>query len=134
MSLEDIYAELEWRKLLSQTTDPALGQKLRQERFTLYCGFDPTADSLAAHHLIALLNLARFQKAGHCPIAVVGGGTGFIGDPSGKSEERQLLTTETLERNVAGMKAQMERLVDFSSKVAPARLVNNADWLCGMNL
>ncbi len=131
---ENIIAELTWRELVAQTTDERLEQKLLAEPYTLYCGFDPTADSLAAHHLIALLNLARFQKAGHCPIAVVGGGTGFIGDPSGKSEERQLLTTEALERNVAGMKAQMERFVDFSSKVAPARLVNNADWLCGMNL
>ncbi|MEI6232352.1 MAG: tyrosine--tRNA ligase [Planctomycetota bacterium] len=131
---ENIIAELSWRELIAQTTDEKLESKLNADAFTLYCGFDPTADSLAAHHLIALLNLARFQKAGHCPIALVGGGTGFIGDPSGKSEERQLLTAETLEQNVAGMKAQMERFLDFGSKAAPARLVNNADWLCGMNL
>ncbi|MCY3021046.1 MAG: tyrosine--tRNA ligase [Planctomycetota bacterium] len=130
----NIIAELRWRGLVQQVTDDGLEQKLLAEPFTLYCGFDPTADSLAAHHLIALLNLARFQRAGHAPIAVVGGGTGFIGDPSGKSEERNLLTAEDLERNVAGMKKQMERFLDFSPSVAQARLLNNADWLCGMNL
>ena len=131
---DDIIDELTWRGLIAQTTDEQLAKKLQASQFTLYCGFDPTSDSLAAHHLIALLNLERFQKAGHCPIAVVGGGTGFIGDPSGKSEERQLLTAETLEKNVAGLRAQMERFLDFKSSVAPARVMNNADWLCGMNL
>ena len=104
----NIVQELRWRGLLQQMTDESLEKRL-QEPFTLYAGFDPTADSLAAHHLISLLNLGRFQKAGHCPIALVGGGTGFIGDPSGKSEERQLLTREQLDKNVAGMRAQMER-------------------------
>lgn len=131
---ENIIEDLEWRGLISQATDPELEKKLLAEPYTLYCGFDPTADSLAAHHLISLLNLSRFQKAGHSPIAVVGGGTGFIGDPSGKSEERQLLTPALLEKNVAGMKAQMERFLDFSSKAVPARLVNNADWLCSMSM
>src|SRR5438034_757835 len=130
----NVVQELRWRGLLQQMTDEALEKRLQQEPFTLYCGFDPTADSLAAHHMIALLNLARFQKAGHRPIALVGGGTGFIGDPSGKSEERSLLTPEQLEKNVAGMKAQMERFLDFSPGATQARLVNNADWLCGMNL
>jgi tyrosyl-tRNA synthetase len=131
---EDIIKELDWRGLISQSTDPELGKKLLAEPYTLYCGFDPTADSLAAHHLISLFNLARFQKAGHSPIALVGGGTGFIGDPSGKSEERQLLTPAVLEQNVASQKAQMERFLDFSSKTAPARVLNNADWLCSMNM
>jgi len=130
----NIVEELRWRGLVHQTTDDALEAKLQKEQYTLYCGFDPTADSLAAHHLIALLNLQRFQKAGHAPIAVVGGGTGFIGDPSGKSAERSLLTAEDLERNVAGLKAQMERFLDFKSTTAPARLENNADWLCNMSL
>src|ERR1043165_7895815 len=120
---EDIIKELDWRGLISQSTDPELGKKLLAEPYTLYCGFDPTADSLAAHHLISLLNLARFQKAGHAPIALVGGGTGFIGDPSGKSEERQLITAEQLEKNVAGMKAQMERFLDFSPGATQAKLV-----------
>ncbi|HYG74648.1 MAG TPA: tyrosine--tRNA ligase [Planctomycetota bacterium] len=130
----NIVEELRWRGLVHQLTDEALEKKLLAESYTLYCGFDPTADSLAAHHLIALLNLARFQRAGHAPIAVVGGGTGFIGDPSGKSEERSLLTAEQLDRNVAGMKAQMERFLDFSPGTTQARLLNNADWLCNMNL
>ncbi|MGD0089633.1 MAG: tyrosine--tRNA ligase [Planctomycetota bacterium] len=130
----DILAELRWRGLVQQITEESLGTRLLREQFTLYCGFDPTADSLAAHHLISLLNLARFQRAGHAPIAVVGGGTGFIGDPSGKSEERSLLSREDLERNVAGMKAQMERFLDFAPGAAQARLLNNADWLCGLSL
>jgi len=130
----NIIAELRWRGLVQQATEESLEPRLLQQPFTLYCGFDPTADSLAAHHLISLLNLARFQKAGHAPIALVGGGTGFIGDPSGKSEERSLLSREDLERNVAGMKAQMERFLDFSPGVAQARLVNNADWLCSLSL
>src|SRR5438034_10506410 len=109
-----IIDDLKWRGLLAQVSDESLEQRLQAGSFTLYCGFDPTADSLAAHHLISLFNLARFQKAGHAPIAVVGGGTGFIGDPGGKTEERQLLTAEQLEKNVAGMRAQMERFLDFS--------------------
>jgi len=130
----NIVEELRWRGLVHQVTDENLEKKLQAESYTLYCGFDPTADSLAAHHLIALLNLSRFQRAGHAPIAVVGGGTVFIGDPSGKSEERSLLTAEQLEKNVAGMKAQMERFLDFSPGPSQARLLNNADWLCNMNL
>ena len=132
--IANIVQELRWRGLLHQLTDEGLEKRLLAQPFTLYCGFDPTADSLAAHHLIALLNLSRFQKAGHRPIALVGGGTGFIGDPSGKSDERQLLTAEELERNVACIKTQMERFLDFSPGAAQARLLNNADWLCGMNL
>jgi tyrosyl-tRNA synthetase len=130
----NIVEELRWRGLVHQVTDENIEKKLQAESYTLYCGFDPTADSLAAHHMIALLNLARFQKAGHTPIAVVGGGTGFIGDPSGKSEERSLLTPEQLDKNVAGMKAQMERFLDFSPGPNQAKLLNNADWLCSMNL
>jgi len=130
----NIVEEMRWRGLVHQTTDDALEAKLLKEQYTLYCGIDPTADSLAAHHLIQVLNLQRFQKAGHAPIAVVGGGTGFIGDPSGKSAERSLLTKEELEHNVAGIKSQLERFLDFKSTAAPARLANNADWLCSMSL
>ena len=130
----NVVQELRWRGLLQQMTDDALETKLQQQSFTLYAGFDPTADSLAAHHMIPLLNLARFQRAGHKPIAVVGGGTGFIGDPSGKTEERQLLTAEQLERNVAGQRMQMERFLDFTPGNAQATVLNNADWLCNMNL
>ena len=132
--MSNIVEELQWRGLVHQVTDETLDKKLQAGPYTLYCGFDPTADSLAAHHLIALLNLSRFQRAGHKPIAVVGGGTGFIGDPSGKSDERQLLTAEQLEQNVSGMKSQMARFLDFSDGAFQARLLNNADWLCNMNL
>ena len=132
--LGNVVSELRWRGLLQQMTDDALEQRLLQVPFTLYAGFDPTADSLAAHHMIPLLNLARFQRAGHKPIAVVGGGTGFIGDPSGKSEERQLMTPEQLEHNVAGQRKQMERFLDFAPGNSQALLLNNADWLCSMNL
>jgi tyrosyl-tRNA synthetase len=130
----NIVQELRWRGLLQQMTDESLEKRLQAETFSLYCGFDPTADSLAAHHLISLFNLARFQKMGHRPIALVGGGTGFIGDPSGRSEERQLLTRDQLEANVAGQRAQMERFLDFSPGATQARLMNNADWLCKLNM
>ena len=95
--MHDIFAELTWRELINQTTDDdALPPWLREAPRTLYVGFDPTADSLHVGHLVALMVLRRFQRAGHRPIAVVGGATGMIGDPSGKSEERNLLSLETL--------------------------------------
>lgn len=134
MPLANVVEDLRWRGLMHQVSDETLESKLKAGQFTLYCGFDPTADSLAAHHLISLFNLARFQKAGHKPIALVGGGTGFIGDPSGRSEERQLLTQEQLEHNVANYKVQMSRFLDFTPGACQAALANNADWLCGMNL
>jgi tyrosyl-tRNA synthetase len=101
---------------------------------TLYVGFDPTADSLHLGHLIGLLILRRFQLAGHHPIALAGGATGMIGDPSGKSAERNLLSPETLEANIAGIQGQLVRLLDFGSKTNPARLVNNADWMRPMSI
>jgi tyrosyl-tRNA synthetase len=96
---------------------------------TLYVGFDPTADSLHLGHLIGLLILRRFQLAGHRPIALAGGATGMIGDPSGKSSERNLLSSEILEANIAGIQGQLSRLLDFETKTNPALLVNNADWM-----
>ena len=131
---DNIVEELRWRGLLHQMTDERLEQHLLANHFTVYCGIDPTADSLAAHHLMQLLNLSRFQKAGHSPIALVGGGTAFIGDPSGRSDERQLLTPEQLDHNVSQCKLQMSRFLDFSPGTYQARLLNNSDWLCGMNL
>src|SRR5271156_3833669 len=95
---------------------------------TLYCGFDPTADSLHVGNLVPLLALRRFQLQGHNPIAVAGGATGLIGDPSGKSVERQLLTKEVLESNIASVKGELRRLLDFEAAANPARLVDNADW------
>ncbi|MEX0978984.1 MAG: tyrosine--tRNA ligase, partial [Pirellulales bacterium] len=127
--LKDILAELKWRGLIHQTTDDAnLGRWLGAAGRTLYCGFDPTADSLHVGSLMPLMILRRFQRAGHRPIALVGGATGMIGDPSGKSEERNLLDVETLAANVKGLEAQMRMLLDFDGPQA-ASLVNNFDWM-----
>jgi len=100
---------------------------------TLYCGFDPTADSLHVGNLVPLLALRRFQLLGHYPIAVAGGATGMVGDPSGKTQERQLLTKEILERNIASVKEQLKRLLDFETKQNPARLVDNASWTANIS-
>ena len=125
----DIIADLRWRGLIHQTTDDEnLAQWLLEEPRTLYAGFDPTSDSLHVGSLLPLITLRRFQKAGHRPIALVGGATGMIGDPSGKSEERNLLDVATLQRNVDGMASQMRRFLDFESDNA-AVLVNNYDWM-----
>lgn len=126
---DDIIAELEWRGLIHQSTDPGLGKLLAAEEFTLYCGFDPTADSLHLGGLIQLLNLRRMQLAGHRPIAVMGGGTGLIGDPSGREAERMLLTPEVLDFNISAIRRQAERILDFSEGTPQALMVNNADWL-----
>jgi tyrosyl-tRNA synthetase len=125
----NIFDELEWRGLLADCTDrDQLTTRLREGPITLYCGFDPSADSLHVGNLVPLLALRRFQLAGHCPIAVAGGATGAIGDPSGKTQERQLLTKEMLAANIARVKDQLRRLLDFDTKTNPARLVDNADW------
>ncbi|HLZ54506.1 MAG TPA: tyrosine--tRNA ligase [Verrucomicrobiae bacterium] len=123
-----ILEELKRRGLLADCTDaPELAKKVSTP-VTLYCGFDPTADSLHVGNLVPLLALRRFQLLGHHPIAVAGGATGSIGDPSGKTQERQLLTKEVLERNIASVKEQLKRLLDFETKTNPARLVDNASW------
>jgi tyrosyl-tRNA synthetase len=127
--MQDVFAELQQRGLVHQTTDPNLGAWLREKRRTVYLGIDPTADSLHVGHLVALMTLRRFQKAGHRPIAVIGGATGMIGDPSGKTEERQLLSRETLQANIAGMTPQLERFLDFDRGPTSAFLVNNYDWI-----
>jgi tyrosyl-tRNA synthetase len=125
----NIYEELQWRGLVSDCTDAAeLNKRLAAGPITLYGGFDPTADSLHVGSLVPLLVLRRFQLFGHHPIAVAGGATGSIGDPSGKSAERQLLTREMLNANIAGVKPQLARWLDFDAKANPARLVDNADW------
>jgi tyrosyl-tRNA synthetase len=124
----DIIAELQWRGLLADCTDlEALSKRLAAPT-TLYCGFDPTADSLHVGNLVPLLALRRFQQAGHSPIALAGGSTGCIGDPSGKSSERQLLTRELIDHNIACIKTQLASVLDFETKVNPARLVDNASW------
>jgi tyrosyl-tRNA synthetase len=125
----DFFNDLQWRGLIHQTTDDArIGAWLAEKPRTIYVGFDPTADSLHVGSLTGLVTLRRFQKAGHRPIAVVGGATGMIGDPSGKSAERNLLTKEQLAANIAGMAAQMRRFLDFENGQTPALLVNNFDW------
>ena len=125
-----IFSELRWRGLIHQTTDDAgLPAWLDAKPRTLYAGFDPTADSLHVGHLVALMILRRFQQAGHKPIALVGGATGMIGDPSGKSEERNLLSLDALRANVEAMQQQMRALLDFDSGPNAALLVNNFDWM-----
>jgi tyrosyl-tRNA synthetase len=129
--LQDIIADLRWRGLIHQTTEEesALAKWLLERPRTLYAGFDPTAESLHVGSLLPLLLLRRFQKAGHRPIAVVGGATGMIGDPSGKSEERKLLSVDALRANVAGIGTQMRQFLDFGPGSAQAILVNNYDWM-----
>src|SRR5579884_2053878 len=124
----NIYDELEWRGLVADCTDKDELVKRIDAPITLYCGFDPTADSLHIGNLVPLLALRRFQLLGHHPIAVAGGATGSIGDPSGKPAERQLLTREVLDTNIDREKEQLRRLLDFDSKINPARLVDNASW------
>lgn len=124
-----IYEDLQWRGLIADCTDtPQLTQRLATQPVVLYCGFDPTADSLHVGNLVPLLALRRFQNHGHHPIAVAGGATGSIGDPSGKTQERQLLTQEVLNANIASVKEQLAKLLDFNSTTNPARLVDNASW------
>src|SRR5260370_376594 len=126
----DIIADLRWRGLIHQSTDEAgLPGWLAAAPRSLYVGFDPTADSLHVGHLMGVMTLRRFQRAGHRPIALVGGATGMIGDPSGKSEERNLLSLEVLRANVAGMETQMLTILDFDASTIPPMLVNNIDWL-----
>jgi tyrosyl-tRNA synthetase len=129
----NIFDELEWRGLVSDCTDRPELRKRLETPVVLYCGFDPTADSLHAGNLVPLLALRRFQLLGHHPIAVAGGATGSIGDPSGKTAERQLLSQETLDANIARVKSQMRRLLDFDATANPARLVDNADWTRGVS-
>ena len=108
-----IIDELKWRGLVADCTDAAALEKKLAAPITLYCGFDPTADSLHVGHLVPLLALRRFQNSGHHPIAVAGGATGSIGDPSGKTAERQLLTKELIKANVEAVRPQLARLLDF---------------------
>src|SRR5206468_9588394 len=119
--------ELEWRGLVHQVTDDELATVLRRERLTAYIGFDPTADSLHVGSLLQLCTLRRFQQAGHRPVALAGGGTGMIGDPGGKSEERNLLDRDELAANLAAIRSQLERFLDFSHD--RALMLDNGEWL-----
>jgi tyrosyl-tRNA synthetase len=126
--------DLRWRGILHATT-PGLAERLATgRRISAYIGFDPSADSLHIGHLIPVFGLIRLQQHGGQPVALVGGGTGMIGDPSGRSAERNLLDRDTLARNVAAIRAQLERFLDFSAGPGQARLMNNADWLGSISL
>ncbi|WP_203246635.1 tyrosine--tRNA ligase [Sporosarcina beigongshangi] len=126
--------DLKWRGLLYQQTDEqGLEKVLDEEKISLYCGVDPTADSMHIGHIVPLLTLRRFQMHGHRPILLVGGATGMIGDPSGRSDERQLQTTEQIAKNVEGIKGQLERIFDFNTDNG-AQMVNNNDWIGSMNI
>jgi tyrosyl-tRNA synthetase len=123
-----LYDELKWRGLVYDATE-GVREVLARERVVGYIGFDPTASSLHVGSLLVMMALAHMQRQGHSPIALVGGGTGLIGDPSGKTTERQLLTLDRVEENVQGIRTQLARFLDFDSPQNPAKLVNNADWL-----
>ncbi|MFO0973090.1 MAG: tyrosine--tRNA ligase [Phycisphaerae bacterium] len=129
----DLLAELKWRGLLFAATEGA-AELLSRKSVTAYIGFDPTAPSLHVGSLLQIVALARLQRAGHAPIALAGGGTGMIGDPSGKSAERKLLTRDALEANLRGMQSQLERFLDFTPGRTAARLMNNADWLSPLTM
>ncbi len=133
MHSSDVFAEFEWRGLLYESTE-GLRDVLAREKVRLYIGFDPTAASLHVGSLLPMMALARMQRFGHSPIAIVGGGTGMIGDPSGKTVSRQLLTVEKIDENLAGIRAQLAKVLDFDATPNPARIVNNADWLRQLNL
>jgi tyrosyl-tRNA synthetase len=129
----NLYDELQWRGMVSDATD-GLTDLFAAERVTAYIGFDPTASSLHVGSLLPVMALARLQRFGHNPIAIVGGGTGMIGDPSGKSQERTLLSLDQINENLAGLRQQLARFLDFDSATNPARVVNNADWLATFDL
>ena len=127
-----IYEELQARGLLAQLTDPdEIRDLINEGKATFYIGFDPTADSLHVGHFMALCLMKRLQEAGNKPIALIGGGTGMIGDPSGRSDLRTMMTKETIEHNCECFKKQMSRFIDFSD--GKALMVNNADWLADLN-
>ena len=129
----NLYDEFQWRGMVHEAT-PELKQALGEEKLTAYIGFDPSAASLHVGSLLPVMGLARLQKFGHTPIAIAGGGTGLIGDPSGKTKERQLLTHEQVEENLAGIKEQLSRFLDFDAANNPAHIINNADWLVPISM
>ena len=129
----NVLNEFEWRGLVYDATE-GVAERLARGRVTAYIGFDPTARSLHVGTLLPILALRRLQDFGHSPIALVGGGTGLIGDPSGKSQERMLMAVDEVEANVAAIRAQLGRILDFDAAANAARMVDNADWLNAMDL
>ena len=132
-NFKNIIEELRWRNALKDFTTGA-DTELINGNITCYNGFDPTAKSLHIGNLIPILGLQRLQKYGHSPIVIIGGGTGMIGDPSGRSDERKLLSQEKIEENLQGIRSQLEKFLDFDSKKNPAKIINNAEWLKKINL
>jgi tyrosyl-tRNA synthetase len=131
----DLLDDLEYRGLIHQMTNrDGLQEKLQKERVVLYCGFDPTADSLHIGSLLPILVLSRFQKAGHIPVALVGGGTGLIGDPSGRSTERSLNTADTVAEWTDSLQRQLSRFLDFNLDTNQAKLVSNYDWIAPLDV
>lgn len=131
--MNNIFNEWQWRNLRYDSTE-GLEELLAKEKIGVYNGFDPTADSLHVGHLVPMVGLARLQRFGHHPIALAGGGTGMIGDPSGRSTERNLLSAEIIAHNVEQIKGQLASILDFEVKRNPARLVNNMDWLSQISM
>ncbi len=129
----NLYEELQWRGMLYDATE-GVQEALTKPGITGYIGFDPTAASLHVGSLLPIMGLVRLQRHGHTPIALAGGGTGMIGDPSGKTAERQLLSKERLAENLAGIRGQLAHFLDFESKTNPALLLNNADWLTTISM
>ncbi len=129
----DLFSEFEWRGMVVDHTE-GVRDLLAREKVTAYIGFDPTAPSLHVGSLLVIMALARLQRFGHHPIAIAGGGTGMIGDPSGKTQERALLGLEQIEQNLEGIKRQLAHFLDFDVAAHPARIVNNADWLVPLKL
>ncbi len=129
---KDFVEELTWRRML-QDSVPGTAELLRKEVVSGYIGFDPTADSLGVGNLVQVMMLLHFQQAGHKPFALIGGATGMVGDPSGKSEERNLLDEEALNHNLTAQKKQLERFLDFSPGPRAAEIVNNYDWVKGIS-
>src|SRR5438045_1206947 len=132
-AMTTVYDEFTWRGIVYDATE-GLADLVAKERVTAYIGFDPTASSLHVGSLLPAMALARLQRFGHSPIAIVGGGTGMIGDPSGKSQERVLLSPEQIEIHLAGIREQLSRFLDFDSGANAARIVNNSDWLGTIDL
>jgi len=129
----NVFDEFQWRGLVYDSTD-GIRDAFENEKITAYIGFDPTASSLHVGSLMTIMGLVRLQQFGHTPIAVAGGGTGLIGDPSFKVTERKLLSKEEVQANVVGIKEQLSHFLDFNNKTNPAILVNNADWLTRISL
>ena len=131
--MTNAFEEFKWRGQVYDHTE-AVPEILAKEKISAYIGFDPTADSLHIGNLVGMMALARLQKFGHTPIALAGGGTGMIGDPSGKSSERNLLSEEVLQHNLACIQKELASVLDFDVKKNPAKVVNNGDWLSKLNL